>query len=175
MVARRRPLLALAGAASLASPALPPAASLVVGSLPPAASFAPSSRAALHRGNRLAAASSLTARRPTSSADPASALRMGQFQSDENFSTTKDATRKRNADTYGIQNGGYLLLFALAVNVWFFTIPVEFRRSKFCSEEDVRLHPESKCTTFDAWRRGIAEYYANGGGVEFDFSIEGRD
>ena len=61
------------------------------------------------------------------------------------------------------------------LNVWIFSIPPEFRRARFCTEEDVRLHPEKNCQTFDMWRKGVAEYYANGGGVEFDFSIEGRE
>ena len=66
------------------------------------------------------------------------------------------------------------IVFAMFVNVWLFSIPTEFRRAQFCNEEQVRLYPESKCITFKSWREGIAEYYANGGGVKFDFSIEGK-
>jgi hypothetical protein len=56
-----------------------------------------------------------------------------------------------------------------------FSIPTEFRRARICTDEDVRLHPEEHCTTFASWRTGVAEYYANGGGVKFDFSIEGKE
>ena len=63
----------------------------------------------------------------------------------------------------------------MLVSVWLFSIPVEFRRARFCTEEDVRLYPEKNCITFNSWREGIAEYYANGGGVKFDFSIEEKN
>eukprot|EP00585_Thalassiosira_rotula_P002516 CAMPEP_0196134700 /NCGR_PEP_ID=MMETSP0910-20130528/3538_1 /TAXON_ID=49265 /ORGANISM="Thalassiosira rotula, Strain GSO102" /LENGTH=115 /DNA_ID=CAMNT_0041394687 /DNA_START=247 /DNA_END=594 /DNA_ORIENTATION=- len=95
--------------------------------------------------------------------------------SDENYSTSAPETAKRNAETYGMANGQVILLIAMIFNVWIFSIPVEFRRAKFCTEEDVRLNPDSHCTTFGMWREGIADYYANGGGVNFDFSVEGRE
>jgi len=78
-------------------------------------------------------------------------------------------------DYGGLKEGKYLLIFAFLVNVWLFSIPPEYRRARFCNEEDVRLHPEKNCITFDAWRQGIADYYAGGGGVSFDFSIEGKE
>jgi hypothetical protein len=78
-------------------------------------------------------------------------------------------------NTDGLREGKYILLFALVVNVWLFSIPTEFRRARVCSVEDVQLYPDRHCTTFDAWRQGVAEYYAYGGGVHFDFSIEGKE
>jgi len=79
-----------------------------------------------------------------------------------------------NKDIGGLNNGKYLLLIVLSACIWIFSIPPEFRRARFCTDEDVRLYPEKHCTTFNAWKTGIAEYYANGGGVHFDFSIEGK-
>ncbi|KAL3756386.1 hypothetical protein ACHAWU_003459 [Discostella pseudostelligera] len=79
-----------------------------------------------------------------------------------------------NTDIGGLNNGKYLLLIVLSACIWIFSIPPEFRRARFCTDEDVRLYPEKHCTTFNAWKTGIAEYYANGGGVHFDFSIEGK-
>jgi hypothetical protein len=78
-------------------------------------------------------------------------------------------------DTGGLGRGKILLIIALIANVWAFSIPVEFRRARLCTEEDVKLYPEKHCMTFGAWRTGVAEYYANGGGVKFDFSIEGKE
>ncbi|KAL3826764.1 hypothetical protein ACHAXA_000590 [Cyclostephanos tholiformis] len=78
-------------------------------------------------------------------------------------------------DTGGLGRGKILLVLAMIVNVWLFSIPPEFRRSRFCTDEDVSLHPEKHCTTFGAWRTGITEYYAKGGGIKFDFSIEGKE
>ena len=72
----------------------------------------------------------------------------------------------------GIQRGIYLLGIVFFFNVWIFSIPPEFRRAKICSDEQVRLFPDSGCMTGSQWVGGITEYYANGGGVNFDFSIE---
>lgn len=75
-------------------------------------------------------------------------------------------------DIIGIQRGLYLLGIVFLFNIWIFSIPPEFRRAKICSEEQVRLFPDSGCMTADQWVGGIQDYYANGGGIEFDFSIE---
>ena len=78
-------------------------------------------------------------------------------------------------DVLGVGTRGITLFCVVAVfNIWLFSIPTEFRRAKFCSAEQVRLYPDSKCMTSEMWIGGIKEYYANGGGLKFDFSIEGR-
>ena len=74
----------------------------------------------------------------------------------------------------GIQ-GAYLFGLVGFLCVWVFSVPVEFRRARMCSEEQVRTAaPERNCMTFGTWRQGIADYYSNGGGVNFDFSVEGK-
>lgn len=75
-------------------------------------------------------------------------------------------------DPTGLKRGALLLPIALAINIWMFSVPVEFRRARFCSEEQVRENPNSKCMTWETWRSGVSDYYANGGGVKFDFSID---
>ena len=77
-------------------------------------------------------------------------------------------------DYGGLKEGSIIMILVLILNVWIFSIPPEYRRARICSEEDARLYPERKCTTIQEWTKGISDYYANGGGVEFDFSIEGR-
>jgi hypothetical protein len=77
-----------------------------------------------------------------------------------------------DVDTDGTGAGKYLLFLVMLVNIWAFSIPVEFRRARFCTEEEVRLNPDSHCITFDNWKSGIIDYYANGGGVQFDFTVE---
>ena len=74
----------------------------------------------------------------------------------------------------GTGTGWYLLAFALLVNVWFFSIPPEFRRARLCNEEEVVLYADKNCMTGDQWVKGVQEYYQNGGGIHFDFSIEGK-
>lgn len=44
-----------------------------------------------------------------------------------------------------------------------------------CNPNDVAIYAESRnCMTQQEWAGGIADYYANGGGIKFDFSIEGK-
>lgn len=74
----------------------------------------------------------------------------------------------------GLDRGVYLQAIAVAICIWFFTIPVEFRRTKFCSEEQTRANPEV-CMTAKQFSSGIADYYKNGGGIKFDFSIESKE
>jgi hypothetical protein len=38
----------------------------------------------------------------------------------------------------------------------------------------VALYPNKNCITANEWVRGVGDYYNNGGGVHFDFSIEGK-
>uniref|UniRef100_A0A7R9W3C7 Uncharacterized protein n=1 Tax=Pseudictyota dubia TaxID=2749911 RepID=A0A7R9W3C7_9STRA len=76
----------------------------------------------------------------------------------------------------GMNTGPYLFALVLALNIWSFSIPVEFRRARFCSEQQVlNARPGNKCITFGNWVGGIADYYRNGGGIHFDFSIEEQE
>lgn len=36
------------------------------------------------------------------------------------------------------------------------------------------MYPNKNCITAKEWTKGVGDYYKNGGGVQFDFSIEGR-
>lgn len=75
-------------------------------------------------------------------------------------------------ETIGINRGVYLLGFVLIANIWLFSVPPEFRRAKICTEEQVIQYPNSNCMTSTSWINGIGDYYKNGGGIEFDFSVE---
>lgn len=65
------------------------------------------------------------------------------------------------------------LLFALSlfICVWFFTIPPEFRRARLCDEEQTAAYPD-KCMTLLQMSQGIAAYYQQGGGIQWDFSVD---
>jgi hypothetical protein len=71
----------------------------------------------------------------------------------------------------GTNVGPYMLVATCVFAVWLFTIPTEFRRARFCSEADTLKYP-TICTTPGRWTSGIKDYYSNGGGVKFDFSVE---
>lgn len=85
---------------------------------------------------------------------------------------TVRAEMNSDTDVDGLKNAPYILAFVFALSVWSFSIPPDFRRARFCSEQQVIDNPGSRCTTFEDWRDGIVEYYKNGGGVQFDFSVE---
>jgi len=74
----------------------------------------------------------------------------------------------------GSREGNYLLVLALAICVWMFSIPTEFRRAHFCASNECveRRAACNDCITLSEWSTGVADYYKNGGGVEFDFSID---
>jgi hypothetical protein len=76
-------------------------------------------------------------------------------------------------DVDGIQTAPYMLILVLFLCVWNFTIPVEFRRARLCSEQQVVDNPTSKCITVSNCMSGIVHYYQNGGTVfQFDFTID---
>jgi hypothetical protein len=58
----------------------------------------------------------------------------------------------------------------LALCIWLFSIPTEFRRAHLCSDEDAAVYEQ--CWTLGQWTDGVADYYKKGGGVNFDFSID---
>mmetsp|Transcript_17376 Transcript_17376/g.35700 ORF Transcript_17376/g.35700 Transcript_17376/m.35700 type:complete len:161 (-) Transcript_17376:236-718(-) len=114
-----------------------------------------------------------------------SSLSRSPFGSVEAVSPTQLLARKKDLSSQergsdkvnsliGIDRGLYLWAIVIAINIWFFSIPVEFRRTRICSEADTRDFP-TRCMTSQQFTSGIAEYYRNGGGIKFDFSIEGKE
>jgi hypothetical protein len=76
-------------------------------------------------------------------------------------------------DVDGMQTAPFILILVLFLCVWNFTIPVEFRRARLCSEQQVMDNPTSKCITVSNYMNGIVQYYQNGGTVfQFDFTID---
>ena len=80
----------------------------------------------------------------------------------------------RQSDYQGLGRGKPLLGLVFLVCVWFFSIPVHFRRDVFCVIPECIENRAAcnDCVTWDEWKGGIIEYYQNGGGVHFDFSID---
>ncbi|KAL3929070.1 MAG: hypothetical protein SGBAC_012373 [Bacillariaceae sp.] len=75
----------------------------------------------------------------------------------------------------GIGRGIYIQLVVFGLCAWLFTIPPEFRRAYLCPA-DTFCQEEGSCTrecvTPDEWVSGIKDYYKNGGGIKWDFSID---
>lgn len=61
----------------------------------------------------------------------------------------------------GLGRGAVLLAIVLLINVWFFSIPTEFRRTRLCNEFDTQAYPEL-CMTPKMFVNGISDYYKNG-------------
>jgi hypothetical protein len=72
------------------------------------------------------------------------------------------------------QRGAVLFSFTLLLCVWAFSIPVELRIDHFCFTEKCAANRSrcNDCVTFPEWSGKVKEYYANGGGIQFDFSVE---
>jgi hypothetical protein len=76
-------------------------------------------------------------------------------------------------DVDGTDRGISLQILAIFVCLWLFSIPPEFRRSHFCFTDLCVAHRSRcyDCVTVSEWTNKVKEYYQNGGGIQFDFSI----
>lgn len=75
----------------------------------------------------------------------------------------------------GTGRGSVIFAAVLLTVVWSFSIPPEFRRAVLCPsacEDNPNIVTCRECVTFDDWKTGIQDYYKNGGGINFDFSID---
>jgi hypothetical protein len=89
--------------------------------------------------------------------------------------TSPSGVRLRKSQADASEKRG-LVLFAIAtiVAVWLFTIPVEIRRAHI-GTADVCVQNRAycyDCKTLQELKGAVLEYYANGGGIKFDFSVE---
>ena len=79
-----------------------------------------------------------------------------------------------NADMGGQSRGVPLGLLVLAIVVWSFSIPPEFRRAHFCTSDRCVANRSRcyDCVTVGEWTQDVKDYYANGGGIQWDFSVD---
>lgn len=88
---------------------------------------------------------------------------------------------KKRAPGDNIQGTGARgqIIFAIVLSfcIWLFSIPVEFRRAYICTSPRCVINRKgcNDCKTLGELREGVTDYYRNGGGVQFDFSIEKKD
>mmetsp|Transcript_38502 Transcript_38502/g.93161 ORF Transcript_38502/g.93161 Transcript_38502/m.93161 type:complete len:172 (+) Transcript_38502:78-593(+) len=95
------------------------------------------------------------------------------------ITTTSTSTQlqegKYQGTNDGTDRGVFLQLIVFGVCAWLFTIPPEFRRAYLCPA-DTFCQEEGSCTrecvTPDEWMTGVKNYYKNGGGIQWDFSID---
>lgn len=68
-----------------------------------------------------------------------------------------------------------IFLASLLFCTWLFTIPPEIRRTHICVGpciENRDIWFCSECKTIGELKEEVSEYYRNGGGIEWDFSID---
>jgi hypothetical protein len=87
--------------------------------------------------------------------------------------TVQQMAKKGKYD-FGSDRGQVLQVLVLAICVWSFSIPPEFRRAHFCSTSRCVEDRAScnDCVTFSEWKIKVTDYYKGGGGVNFDFTID---
>ena len=80
-------------------------------------------------------------------------------------------------DINGTERGIPIFVLAIALCIWSFSIPVEYRRAHFCFTERCAANPSrcENCVTWAQWSHGVVEYYQTGGGVQFDLSVAPKD
>lgn len=97
-----------------------------------------------------------------------------RFLPDAREKSTLLKAEKKGYDD-GVDRGIPILAVTMLVILWCFTIPPEFRRAYICSDRcvDQRENPQcNNCVTGEEWSNGVKEYYRNGGGIQWDFSID---
>ena len=90
-------------------------------------------------------------------------------------SSTSLQERKYYASVDGVEGRGQIIFgVVLLFNIWMFSIPPYFRRVEFCTTPECEQNRAAcnDCVTFSEWTAGISDYYKNGGGIHFDFSID---
>ena len=83
---------------------------------------------------------------------------------------TEEPDPDKTWKTLGLDRAAIIMPIVLLINIWFFTVPPEFRRARLCSEMDTAAYPEV-CMTPKMFASGIVDYYKGGGGIQWDFSI----
>ena len=94
----------------------------------------------------------------------------------ESPSPSDDPEYRKSVYGESEERGKILLAVVVLLNVWIFSVPVELRRGHLCFTESCAQNRSRcyDCVTIPEWFGDIRAYYANGGGVNFDFSIEDK-
>lgn len=100
-----------------------------------------------------------------------------QLKTITSSSSTKLLLAKKEDEMQGIGRGLPIMALALLATIWSFSIPPEFRRAYICSDRcslaENRARPQcNSCVTGEEWINGVKQYYRDGGGIQFDFSID---
>mmetsp|Transcript_6577 Transcript_6577/g.9508 ORF Transcript_6577/g.9508 Transcript_6577/m.9508 type:complete len:175 (+) Transcript_6577:49-573(+) len=72
------------------------------------------------------------------------------------------------------RRGNYIFGFALVLIIWSFSIDPKLRREHICPTNNCVENRERcyDCITLKEWVGEVSDYYNNGGGISFDFSVD---
>jgi len=83
-------------------------------------------------------------------------------------------TKAELDDLQGTKAGVVILTFVMVIILWGFTIPPSIRRSTICTDD--RCLPNRSrcydCKTLGELKKEVEDYYAGGGGIKWDFSVD---
>jgi hypothetical protein len=112
---------------------------------------------------------------------PAATKQFKEARSTMMTSTTRILAKNEDSDSdkmyvYGNDRGNVLLTIVMAFCIWQFSIPPSFRRAHICYTPACIEQRSlcSDCITLQEWSADVSAYYKNGGGVQWDFSIDPR-
>jgi hypothetical protein len=104
-----------------------------------------------------------------------------------NNKNNQGKSASRSSPTYtpaddGRSVGFVLLGMSLLLSAWLFTIPPSFRRAYLCPSDyfananggiaQQQQEQQADCVPWGVWWSDVFEYYRNGGGVQWDFSVD---
>lgn len=98
--------------------------------------------------------------------------RRTRLNRDTQLLQAKDSYNKAMQDS--TNRGLVILAIVFLTNLWLFTIPPEIRRTHICTS-DRCIQDRAwcyDCKTLQEVKDAVSDYYAGGGGIKWDFSIE---
>jgi hypothetical protein len=116
----------------------------------------------------------LATRKRSNNAPPHLPTPLSSKRQQQQVALTVQQMASKGKYDFGSGRGKIIQVIVLAVCVWSFSIPPEFRRARFCTTSGCVENRAScnDCVTFSEWKIKVIDYYKGGGGVNFDFSID---
>ena len=99
------------------------------------------------------------------------------YSSSSTSSALRSKDERRSIYKESEARGNVIFALALVATLWSFSIPPQLRREHICPTKSCELNRVRcyDCVTKEEWLGQVSEYYKNGGGIHFDFSVEPKE